>query len=108
MPERLHSENWSRQEVYRQNIVLGLLVGKVICSQCDHKLVPAPSNMLLWDQLVVTRWLNANGDQLTVDLDCRMCGHGGLYEFPDNPLLEFEGDPKVETYSGTFGIFRSE
>ena len=86
MAERLLSENWSRQEVYRQNIVLGLLVGKVICSQCDHKLVPAPSGMLIWDQLVVTRWLNANGDQLTGDLDCRMCGHRGLYEFPDNPL----------------------
>ena len=91
-PERLRSENWSFQEVYRQNIVLGLLVGKVVCSQCGHKLVPAPSNMLLWDQLVVTRWLDAEGDQLTVDLDCRMCGHGGLYEFPDNPLLKFEGE----------------
>lgn len=84
---------WSKSEIdaVAQDIVLGLLAGKIVCSACGAKHTRSKFTV------GVTRWIGRDTPgEMSVDLQCtaineeatQYCGHGGLYTFNENPLFE--------------------
>jgi hypothetical protein len=78
----------------RHQCVLDALAGKVVCSSCgkeyhghngSHAVGPAAAPV---HSIKVTRYLGFDTEDLTVDINCVDCGHGGLYEFKGNPLMD--------------------
>ena len=76
----------------REQVVLNALAGKVKCSSCDIPFRVRTQQQVLLDvnalAIKVTRYINFDGPNLTVDLTCNTCLHTGLYYFDGNPLLE--------------------
>ena len=75
----------------RQQIVLAALVGKVVCSGCGkeyHGFKTHSTSDIPKHSIKVTRYVNFDGANLTVDITCTDCGHGGLYKFDGNPLQD--------------------
>jgi len=77
----------------RHQCVLDALAGKVVCSACGKAYYGSgPSDARVdakgWTRIKVTRYIGFDTADLTVDIDCVDCGHGGLYEFKGNPLID--------------------
>ena len=76
----------------REQVVLNALAGKVKCSSCDIPFRVRTQQQVLLDvnalAIKVTRYINFDGPNLTVDLTCNTCLHTGLYYFDGNPLIE--------------------
>ena len=84
----------------RQRVVLDALAGKVKCSGCDKayhghsgSLAVGP-NAAPVHSIKITRYIGFDSPKLMVDLDCVGCGHGGLYQFSGNPLMDAGLVPK--------------
>ena len=78
-----------------QTLVLKKLEGKVCCSKCGKgyyghsgSLAVGPAAAAV-HSLKVTRYLGADDprSKLMVDLECVECGHGGMYQFENNPIF---------------------
>tara|TARA_Y100001949_G_scaffold174371_1_gene181694 strand:+ start:2019 stop:2555 length:537 start_codon:yes stop_codon:yes gene_type:complete len=78
----------------RQRVVLAALAGKVKCSGCGKayhghsgSLAVGPAAAPV-HSIKVTRYDGFETPELTVGLNCVSCGHGGLYTFDGNPLMD--------------------
>jgi len=78
-------------DAFAQDVVLGLLEGKIVCSACGTKHTKDKHTV------EVTRWIGRDTPgEMSVDLGCQSlnkeatqyCGHGGIYTFNENPLFE--------------------
>jgi hypothetical protein len=85
-----------------QDIVLGLLAGKIVCSACGAKHTSSEFTV------GVTRWIGRDTPgEMSVDLNCtalneectQFCGHGGIYTFNENPLFEKKLKEGAEKFS---------
>ena len=90
--------DWANRDEYknamRQEVVLGALAGKVVCSACGKAYHGDSGSLAVGPaaapthSIKVTRYIGFDTPNLTVDIDCMDCGHGGLYEFAGNPLID--------------------
>ena len=82
-----------------QDVVLGLLAGKIVCSACGAKHTRSKFT------IGVTRWIGRDTPgEMSVDLRCtaldvNRCEHGGIYTFDENPLFEKKLKEGVEAFS---------
>jgi hypothetical protein len=85
-----------------QDVVLGLLAGKIVCSDCGAKHTRSKFTV------GVTRWIGRDTPgEMSVDLECiaenpateQVCGHGGIYTFNENPLFEKKLKEGAEEFS---------
>jgi hypothetical protein len=85
-----------------QDVVLGLLGGKIVCSACGAKHTRSKFTV------GVTRWIGRDTPgEMSVDLRCtaldekslNRCEHGGIYTFNENPLFEKKLKEGVEAFS---------
>lgn len=78
-----------------QTLVLTQLEGKVCCSKCGKGYYGHSGSLAVGPaaapvhSLKVTRYLGADDprSKLMVDLECVECGHGGMYQFENNPIF---------------------
>ena len=82
------------RELRGHKIVLDALAGKVKCSGCGKayhghsgSLAVGPAAAPV-HSIKVTRYDGFETPELTVGLNCVSCGHGGLYTFDGNPLMD--------------------
>jgi len=87
-----------------QDIVLGLLAGKIVCSACGVKHTRSKFT------IGVTRWIGRDTPgEMSVDLRCTAlneetlsrCEHGGIYTFNENPLFEKKLKADAEEFTLT-------
>ena len=98
----INNDDTDTDDNKRHQCVLDALAGKVVCSVCgkeyhgnsgSHAVGPAAAPV---HSIKVTRYLGFDTANLTVDLGCVDCGHGGLYRFKGNPLMDAGIEPPPE------------